>query len=96
MTADAAVAISIRRTSWCVVRPQEQHYLIYNSRTDELHLVPPVAFYAYRLCDPPISFDELEWLLARSLGEDGDQVHEHLGAFVRDCVARGILEVDDA
>lgn len=96
MTADAAVSTSIRRTSWCVVRPLEQHYLIYNSQTDELHLIPPIAFFVYRLCDTPISMDELEWLLATSLAENGGDVHEHLGAFVRDCVARGILEVCDA
>jgi hypothetical protein len=29
-------------TKWCVVRKQKERYLIYNSRTDEMHLVPPI------------------------------------------------------
>ena len=38
-------------TRWCVVREQRDEFLIYNPRTDELHLISPLAHYLYLLCD---------------------------------------------
>ena len=38
-------------TPWCVIREQAERFLIYNIRTDELHLVTRTGMYAYQLCD---------------------------------------------
>jgi hypothetical protein len=39
------------RSSHCVVRPQDECHLIYNPRTDELHLLRPEAYVVFLLCD---------------------------------------------
>jgi hypothetical protein len=38
-------------TPHCVVREQEDRCVVYNSRTDELHLIPMLGHYLYNLCD---------------------------------------------
>lgn len=83
----------LQPTSWSVVRPQKDEYLVYNSRTDEMHLVPEAGFLVYRLCDGLQTVGEIERSLAEALGNDEEAIHEALTAFLGQLIARGILEV---
>jgi hypothetical protein len=47
------------RSAHCVVRPQDECHLIYNSRTDELHLARPEAYLVYLLCDGLNTIEEI-------------------------------------
>lgn len=84
------------RAQHCVVRPQEESYLVYNPRTDELHLLPREAFLVYSLCDGLNSAGDIERELC-AIGtwpDDGvsQKVYELLDKFV----VRGLLEVQES
>jgi radical SAM protein with 4Fe4S-binding SPASM domain len=85
----------LQPTSWCVVRPQKDQHLVYNSRTDEMHLVPRTGYLVYRLCDGLRSVGEIEGSVADALDDEGHVIHEVLTAFLGKMLARGILEVAD-
>jgi hypothetical protein len=96
MTADPVIRDTVLQpTSWCVVRPQKSRHLVYNSRTDEMHLVPGTGYLVYQLCDGLRSVGEIERLLADALDDDGEVIHEVLTAFLGKMLVRGILEVAD-
>lgn len=87
----------LRLTPWCVVRPQEYRYLIYNTRSDELHLIPPTGFLVYSLCDGSHSVREIAKKLADKLrATDRVDLELRVREYLCHLVARGILEVDDA
>lgn len=79
-------------TPWCVVRKQNPDHLFYNSRTDELHLVPPAGFMVYGLCDGRRTVAEIESEVAEAMGEDTRSVRGPLLEFLERLVARGVLE----
>jgi len=81
-------------SSACVVRPQDSHYLFYNVRTDELHLLSPSAFYVVQLCDGLRSVGDIEALLASGLGHDLELVRAHTRPFLENMLSRGVLELD--
>lgn len=81
------------QTSWCVVRQQEDCYLVYNTRTDELHLIPPLGFYVYQLCDGLHSAQDLERDLS-ALGRPTTPDAGHLRPFLEELFERGIIDVD--
>jgi hypothetical protein len=76
----------LRHQSACVIRPQKARYLVYNSTTDELHLLSPAAHYVYQLCDGMRSVGEIQYLLSQAFDE------ESLGSFLSGLVARQLLE----
>jgi len=78
----------------CVVREQGEGWLFYNSRTDELHLVPPTGVVAYQLCDGLNSVNDINEVLSRSVDSDAATLRETLYTFFAQLVSRGILEVD--
>lgn len=78
----------------CVARPQKDSYLFYHYRTDELHLVPPVGYYVYRLCDGLRSVGEIERLLTNGAGSGGDAAAA-VRDFLEQLLVREILEVVD-
>ena len=80
-------------TGSCVVRQQKEGYLFYNSRTDELHLVPPTGFLVYQLCDGLRTTGEIEQWLAEAIPGSRQATSEALGQFLGALVARGILEM---
>ncbi|BCJ56074.1 hypothetical protein Asp14428_75490 [Actinoplanes sp. NBRC 14428] len=82
MTATIAAGLTLTHTPWCVLRQQVAEYLVYNSRTDELHLIGPLGHYLYLLCDGLRTVAELQDLVP---GTD-------VAGFLDDLVARGILE----
>jgi hypothetical protein len=80
-----------QRAPWCVTREQEDQYLIYNVRTDEMHLVPPTGFYVYQLCDGLRSVGELEAQLAPAVDACEQEARVGIRTFVEQLVTRGIL-----
>ena len=81
-------------TPWCVVREQEEQFLVYNSRTDELHLLPPTGFYAYQLCNGWSTVGEIEDALAIEIRREPTVLGDRLREFFGMLVARGILAVE--
>jgi len=83
--------------SRCILREQVGQYLIYNSRTDEMHLVGTTGFHAYCLCDGSRTVDEIADAL-RGEGVEGvpEELDERTREFLEALVVRGILEVSDA
>ena len=84
----------LKQTSWCTVRPQEQQYVVYNTRTDELYLLPPTAFYVYQLCDGLNTVGDLEELVQGAFGAESDTVKAKLNKFLGGLIDRGIVELD--
>ncbi|MDD5558684.1 hypothetical protein [Candidatus Methylomirabilis sp.] len=84
----------LKLTSWCVIREQEEQYLIYNSQTDELHLLPLTGFYAYQLCNGWSTVGEIEQSLSMAMQVDSRILRPQLQKFFSNLVARGILEVE--
>lgn len=80
-------------TGCCVVRQQKEGYLFYNSRTDELHLVPSTGFLVYQLCDGLRTAADIEQWLADALPGDRRTAGEAIERFLDALVTRGILEM---
>ncbi len=47
------------QSPYCIVREQESQFLIYNTHTDEMHLVAPLGNYIYQLCNGINSIDDI-------------------------------------
>ena len=85
----------LQPTPWCTIREQEERFLVYNSRTDEMHLVPPTGFYAYGLCDGLRTVNEVQAEIEKALKGEPSGLRQRLHAFLGSLVERGILEVSD-
>jgi Coenzyme PQQ synthesis protein D (PqqD) len=83
-------------TGWVVVRPQKGNYLFYNSRTDELHLIPPSGHAAYTLCDGLKTIEEIGAALGEAIDAEPFALREKLTGFLGDLEARGLVERADA
>lgn len=90
LTGDAFVCA----TPWCVVREQENQYLFYNTRSDEMHLVPPLGYFVYCLCDGARTVDDLRSEIERLFPECRTETDSHLSTFLAKLIERGILEVE--
>jgi hypothetical protein len=75
----------------CSVRAQEKQVVIYNSKTDELHLVPLPAFYIVQLCDGLNSVAKLEQYCSEASGSEILCLQPELGAFLSKLIERGVL-----
>jgi len=76
----------------CIVREQVDQYLLYNARTDELHLLEPTGFYAYCLVDGSRTVAEVEALLGDSIDAEPSVLQAAARSFFRDLVDRRLLE----
>lgn len=85
----------LRLAPSCVVRRQVDQVLLYNPRTDELHLVPSKGYLVVELCDGLTTIREIEERLAGAMPADGGVLGDGLRAFFGALVERGLLEVDD-
>ena len=81
-------------SSHCVVREQGEGRLFYNSRTDELHLVPPTGFVAYQLCDGLRTVGDIHHILSESMPVEELTLRDSVYEFLGKLVSRGILEVE--
>jgi hypothetical protein len=84
------------RTEWVVVRPQKGSYLFYNSRTDELHLIPPTGHAVYELCDGLRTVDQIGDQLSEGIDAKPLQLRDRLTDFLGALEARGLVERADA
>jgi coenzyme PQQ synthesis protein D (PqqD) len=84
------------RAQWVVVRPQKGSYLFYNSRTDELHLIPPSGHAAYALCDGLKTVEEIGAQLSEAIEAEPSAISDRLAGFLGDLEARGLVERADA
>jgi hypothetical protein len=83
-------------TAWVVVRPQQGKFLLYNSRTDEMHLISPTGHAVYALCDGLRTVDDIRNHISGALDEDPAVVSERLNDFLGALEARGLVERSDA
>lgn len=81
----------LQQAPWCVVRPQQEGYMLYNPRTDELHLLPPAGWYAYRLCDGLHSVGEVAAELAAATDSGAEESLTRVRDFLGALLARGLL-----
>lgn len=77
----------------CVVRPQGANVLIFNPRTDQLHLIPERSFRLIQMCDGVLTIAEVEATVATVSPEIPS---EQVRAFFSALVTRGIVVVDRA
>jgi hypothetical protein len=82
------------RTPHCVVREQEDRYVVYNSRTDELHLIPPLGHYLYRLCDGVHDVGAICRAFAAGASDGGAEARQRIVAYLEALVTRGVLQGD--
>lgn len=81
-----------RPATRCVVRRQEEQYLIYNTETDELHLLSPIGFYLYSLCDGSSPLNELQEIFSAIVRHETDALKIPVAEFLHQILARGIIE----
>jgi len=79
------------RTAHCSVRPQGAQYLIYNTKTDELHLISALAAYLVELCNGLNSLGDLTQMFSAG-SSDTEEVEARLSDFFLQLMARGVLE----
>lgn len=84
------------RTAWVVVRPQKESYLLYSSRTDEMHLVPPSGFAIYQLCDGLRTVADIGAHMSDAFDAEHSALRRHLSRFLGDLESRGLVERVDA
>src|SRR5687768_7149229 len=84
-----------RIAATCVIRPLEKGFLVYNKRTDELHLMSDGAFEVYRMCDgaryPREIVDEV---CGACGGADPAVARRCAYAFLSALTERGLVESD--
>lgn len=80
------------RTPHCVVRQQEDHSVVYNARTDELHLIPPLGHYLYRLCDGVHDVGTICRAFAAGAADGGVEARRRIVAYLEELLARGVLQ----
>ena len=93
-TATLSANCVLTRSAHCSIRPQGEQYLIYNSQTDELHLISPIASYVLELCNGLNSVGDLSQMFAHTMLEE-EQVVLQLSNFLLQLVDRGVLEVTE-
>lgn len=75
----------------CIARPQAQGFVVYNPRTDELHILNPESFCVYQLCDGIHSVAEIQSALG--LDAENGTVPRLVVAFLEKLAARRLIEV---
>jgi hypothetical protein len=85
--------IVLRQTSWCSASEQEQQYLLYNTRTDELHLLPLTAYQVYLLCNGFNTVSIIEESIINSSDIEQEDLKECLHEFLSGLMERGLVEV---
>lgn len=86
--------VVLRQTSWCAVSEQEQQYLIYNTRTDELHLLPLTAYQVYQLCNGFNTVSAIVESVTNSSDIEEESIKKHLCEFLSGLMERGLVEVE--
>jgi hypothetical protein len=80
--------------AYCIARPQLEGFVVYNPRTDELHLLNAKSYCVYQLCDGLHSVAEIQAALGVTDAEGG--CPDEIRVFLEKLVARGLLEIVNA
>lgn len=83
----------LAHTSYCTVREQEEQHLIYNTKTDEMYLVPKIGIYLYELCDGLATIGDIEDMFFCVLKDDRFVLNAQLIDFFEKLVKREILKI---
>ena len=83
------------RTPYCTVREQAEQHLIYNTKTDEMYLVPNLGVYLYELCDGVATIGDIENVFFHVLNGDRSVLRTQLMGFFEKLVERGILKTEN-
>ena len=81
-------------TPWCVVREQGEQYLIYNRKSDELHLLPQTGYFVFQLCDGFNTVSDIEKQLVSMMEVDEIELRSVLHNYLIKLIERGILDMD--
>ena len=92
MAATLDVDDVLKLARWCSARRQEQAVLVYNAKTDELHLIPDDGFYVLQLCDGIRTVQEIAGLVSEGTTAEPALVYAHLTTFLKDLLDRSVLE----
>jgi hypothetical protein len=79
-------------SDFCTVRRQEAHYLIYNTRTDELYLIPLAAYPVLELCHGQYTLAEITRALAAVIPLPVEEARPHLEGFLEALIQRGVIQ----
>jgi hypothetical protein len=74
------------------MRPQGAQYLIYNSHSDELHLISPTASYLVELCDGLNTIGDVAEMFSHGLADSGETA-KRLNDFYVQLLERGVLDL---
>jgi hypothetical protein len=80
------------RSPHCVVRPQEECHLIYNTRTDELHLLHPEAYLVFLLCDGLNTIDGIIDMVACLNGGSRGATAQAVVDLISALLKKGVIE----
>jgi len=78
----------------CTVRAQVDHCLLYNSHTDELHVIPLPAAEVLRLCDGTRTVRSIAEAVTLASGAAPQEARARWRAFAHELVKRGILTIE--
>lgn len=83
------------QTPWCTLREQEEQDLIYNTNTDEMHLLSKTGTYVYRLCDGITTVGDMVNAFQHTLKVDHDSVKSQIVAYLEKLLRRGALKISE-
>lgn len=84
-------------TSYCTVRQHENEHLVYNVKSDELHLISDAGLLVYQLCDGISNLSDIHGELRSRCTAAAGEIQEQLYNYVSQLISRGIVEiVEDA
>ncbi len=87
--------VILKQTSWCISRKEEVSYFIYNSKSDEMHLIPPTGYYIYQLCDGLRSISEIIEIFESSMNNNKEVISTKVCEFLKELIEREILEFEN-
>jgi len=98
LTAASAAPIAddsiVRRAVGCTSRVQVDQVLIYNPKTDELHLIPTDAYQIVELCESGIRAGTIIDMVASAACVDRSEAAVAVVDFIQSLEVRGILEIE--
>jgi hypothetical protein len=86
-----APRVVLSATRWCAVRQHKGGYLVFNTKTEELHFMSEECYDIFGLCDGSLTAEEI----ARYLDSGTPGLHDDLSQtrnLIEMFVARGLVE----
>ena len=85
----------LTQSPYCTVREQELQYLIYNTHSDEMHLISPVGHYIYQLCNGINSVEEISGRFSSSAENNSNLNSEHdpVVQYLKHIFQRGLVQI---